>query len=51
MQLARIVAGERNATPAVAKLIAEALESVADESAEAAARIRRSLTTHQREAK
>jgi len=46
VQLARIVAGERNATEAVAVAIADALEEVAKEAAKASVRVRRSLTAH-----
>lgn len=46
VQLARIVAGERNATEAVAVAIADALEGVAKEAAKASVRVRRSLTAH-----
>ena len=46
--LARIVSGERNATEVVATAIADALAAIAKESAKAAARVRRSLTTHRR---
>ena len=48
--LARIVAGERNATAVVADAVTTALEAIAAESAKAAARVRRSLTTHGRKA-
>ena len=43
-QLARIVAGERNATPAVARAVAEALDEISTECVACAARVRRSLT-------
>lgn len=47
-QLARIVAGQRNATPAVARAVADALDAIGAECARGADRVRRSLTTHQR---
>lgn len=50
VQLARIVSGERNATQAVGRAIANALETIAAESAKEAKRVRRSLTTHRRKA-
>jgi transcriptional regulator with XRE-family HTH domain len=49
VQLARIVSGDRNATEAVAVAIADALDAIAKESAKAAFRVRRSLTTHLRD--
>ncbi len=49
VQLARIIAGERNATPAVAEAVADALDRIAAEAKTGAARVRRSLDTHQRE--
>ena len=48
VHLARIVSGERNATPAVARAVVKALDAIAAESAKAAARVRRSFTTHER---
>ena len=51
VQLARIVSGERNATEAVARAVATALDLIAVESAKQAKRVRRSLTNHQREEK
>ena len=45
-QLARIVAGERNATHAVAGAVAKALNEIEAECASGAARVRRSLTIH-----
>lgn len=50
VQLARIASGDRNATAAVAEAVARGLEAIADESAKAASRVRRSLTKNQREA-
>jgi transcriptional regulator with XRE-family HTH domain len=50
VQLARIVSGERNATEAVARAVADALDAIATESAKEATRVRRSLTIHQRDA-
>ena len=47
-QLARIVAGQRNATPVVARAVADALDTIAAEALKAAALVRRSLTTHHR---
>ena len=44
--LARIVAGDRNATPTVARLVADALDTIGEESAKAAAQVHRSITTH-----
>lgn len=43
VQLARIVAGERNATEGVAIAVVDALNAIADEAAAAAQRVRRSL--------
>lgn len=43
-QLARIVSGERPATPLIAEKVATALKEIAAESLQSAARIRRSLT-------
>lgn len=48
VQLSRIVSGERNATPAVARAVVKAFDAIATESSNAAARVRRSLTTHER---
>jgi predicted transcriptional regulator len=45
-QLARIVAGERNATPAVARAVADALDAIGAECVTGAAQVRRSLTSH-----
>ena len=45
-QLARIVASERNATPAVAGRVADALDKIGAECVTGAARVRRSLTSH-----
>lgn len=45
-QLARIVAGERNATPAVARAVADALDEIGVECVTGAAQVRRSLTIH-----
>lgn len=47
-QLARIVAGQRNATPAVARAVADALDAIGAECVAGVARVRRSLTIHQR---
>jgi len=47
-QLARIVAGERNATTAVAKAVEDALDAIGADAASAARRVRQSLTTHHR---
>jgi transcriptional regulator with XRE-family HTH domain len=47
-QLARIVAGERSATPFVALAVARGLEAIASEAASGARRIQRSLTSHNR---
>jgi transcriptional regulator with XRE-family HTH domain len=47
-QLARIVAGQRPATAAVAQAVAATLATVGAECDKAAARVRRSLTTHHR---
>lgn len=44
-QLARIVGSERNATPAVARAVANALDEIGAECVTGAARVRRSLTT------
>jgi transcriptional regulator with XRE-family HTH domain len=43
VQLARIVTGERNATPAVAQAVADGLDAIATEASAGAARVRRSL--------
>ena len=51
VQLARLVSGERNATDAAARAVADALDAIASESAEEAKRVRRSLTSHRREAR
>ncbi len=45
-QLARIVAGERTATPAVALAVVAALDSIARECHVQSERVRRSLTIH-----
>jgi transcriptional regulator with XRE-family HTH domain len=42
-QLARIVAGERNATRRVARAVTDALDAIGAESVACAARVRRSL--------
>lgn len=49
VHLARIVAGERNATAAVALAVAEALDAIGAQCETGAARVRRSLTTHHKE--
>lgn len=47
VHLSRIVSGERRATAASARAIAEALDAIAAEAARAAARVRRPLTAHE----
>jgi transcriptional regulator with XRE-family HTH domain len=47
-QLARIVGGERNATPAVARAVADALDEIGAECVAGVVRVRRSITTHKR---
>lgn len=49
VHLARLVSGERNATEAVARALADALDTIAIEAAKEAKRVRRSLTTHHKE--
>ena len=51
VQLARIVAGQRNATETVATAVADALGAIATEATTEAKRVMRSLTNHRREAK
>lgn len=51
VQLARIVAGERNATETVAVAVADALNAIAAEAVTEAKHVRRSLTNHRREAR
>ena len=50
VQLARIVSGHRNATQDVASAVADALDTIATESAKESKRVRRSLTNHRRDA-
>jgi transcriptional regulator with XRE-family HTH domain len=50
VQLARVVAGERNATEAVATAVAGALDAIATEAAKESKRVRRSLSNHRRDA-
>lgn len=47
-QLARIVAGDRRATPAVALAVASALETLSNDFTNAAAQIRRSANNQRR---
>jgi hypothetical protein len=51
VQLVRIVAGQRNATDAVAAAIADALNAIANEATTEAKRVTRSLINHRREAR
>ena len=48
-QIARLAAGERNATPAIATAIAKALDTLSADCAAGAARIHRALTHHPEE--
>lgn len=47
-QLARIVLGERNATPTVAEAVARALDGIGQAAARAAARVRRAVSKGER---
>lgn len=51
VQLARIASGDRNATPAVARAVADGLDTIATEAMTASKRVRRSLTNQERETK